>query len=129
MKKNVDQVVKEILQELSRQQTVEILGKPLTIDEDIKVIPLLKTSLVFGEVKSHLPFDKIKRPKNELLFEMSDDIYPSGGGNLGNIKQEPCAILLINKGKVKFIRMEEKNAFLNIMEMAKDMFISSKSKK
>lgn len=126
MEKNIDEVMKELIRQLSNEQSVDLLGKPMNINDDINVIPLLKTSLVFGEINSHLPFDKKIIKKNDLLFEASSDLYPRGKGNLGNIKTEPCALLIINKGEVKFIRMEEHNPFLKILEITKDIFIKKK---
>ncbi len=129
MEKNIDEVMKELMHQLATEQSFEIIGKPLNINEDINVIPLLKTSLVFGEINSHLPFDKKIVKKNDLLFESSKDLYPHGQGNLGNIKSEPCALLIINKNEVKFIRMEENNPFLKILEITKDIFLKKAKNK
>lgn len=126
MAKNIDEIMKEVIEQLSVEQSVDLIGKTLSLDDDIKVIPLLKTSLVFGEINSQFPFEKKKIKKNDLLFESAEDIYPHGNGNLGNIKTEPCALLIINKGDVKFIRMEENNPFLKILEITKDIFIKKK---
>lgn len=126
MEKNIDEIMKELITQISHEQSVDLLGKPLSISEDINVIPLLKTSIIFGEVNSHLPFDKRIIKKNDLLFEASRDLYPRGKGNIGNIKTEPCALLVINKDQIKFIRMEENNPFLKILEIAKDIFLNKK---
>ncbi len=128
MNKNVDEIIKDIIQNISFEQSIDILGKKVQVDEKTIVIPLLKTSIIFGEVKSHLPFERKGIKKNELLFESSEELYPYGGGNAGNIKTEPCALLVINNGKVKFIRMEEANPFLKILEMSKDIFLAKKNK-
>lgn len=126
MEKNIDETIKEVLKNLTLEHNIDMLGKPMRIDEQTIVIPLLKTSLIFGEIKSHLPFDKKNIKKNDLLFESSEDMYPHGGGNMGNIKTEPCALLVINNGNVKFIRMEENNPFLKVLEIAKDLLLKKK---
>lgn len=125
MTKNIDEKIIDVLKNIAFINNVDMVGKPVSLNDQTMIIPIYKTTLLFGEVKSHLPFDKNNLKKSDLLFEASEDIYPHGGGNIGNIKTEPCAVLLIQNNEIKFLKMEENNTFLKILDIVKD-FIKKK---
>lgn len=125
MPNNLNDILKNAFENLSIEDNVNLTGKAIKINDDLLIVPFLKSSLIQGAISSDLPFKSNKNSSNDM-FEYSEDILPQGGGNVANIKLEPCACLVINHGEIKFLKMEEHSSLLKILEMTKDYLLKKK---
>ena len=111
--------------------TSKVVGNPIKIDENTTIIPISKITMGFGiggsEFKSKDDNKKIKR--EEILFELSEEKLPYGGGTLGGISMIPEAFIVHTKNKVEIIYMEKnKDLFEKTIDLVNEIVEKSKAK-
>ena len=111
--------------------TSKIIGTPLKIDENTTIIPIAKITLGFGIGGSEFKAKEENKKKNreDVLFELSEEKLPYGGGTLGGVSMIPEAFIVHNKNKVEIIYMEKnKDLFERTIELVNDIVEKSKNK-
>lgn len=124
MKRPINEMLENSLASISSLiDSSKIIGKPIAIDENKIIVPITKVTLGFGVAGSEFNFSKNKDKKeNELSFEVSNEIYPYGGGQLGGVSLIPEAFLIIGDGKSEIIYFDKNPTIFNkTLELIKDV--------
>lgn len=102
----------------------KIVGQPIRVDEDNIIIPISKVVFGFGAGGSEF---STKQTGKAYDIELSDELYPFGGGSGGGINISPVAFLKVNDGKMEVMSVE-KNPTLTekLLEVAKEYLINKK---
>lgn len=100
----------------------KIVGQPIRVDENNILIPVSKVVFGFGAGGSEFT---TKQSGKAYDFELSEELYPFGGGSGGGINISPVAFLKISKGNMEIMSVE-KNPTLTekLLEVAKEYFIN-----
>ena len=103
--------------------TSKIIGKPIEVGEDKFIIPISKVTLGFGVGGSEFEINKKDRKnKNELSFEINEEIYPYGGGELGGMSLNPEAFLIVSKEKSEIIYFDKNpTIFSKTLDLIKEV--------
>lgn len=103
--------------------TSKIIGKPIEVGEDKFIIPISKVTLGFGVGGSEFEINKKdKKNKNELSFEINEEIYPYGGGELGGMSLNPEAFLIVSKEKSEIIYFDKNpTIFSKTLDLIKEV--------
>ena len=65
---------------------------------------------------------KDKKNKNELSFEINEEIYPYGGGELGGMSLNPEAFLIVSKEKSEIIYFDKNpTIFSKTLDLIKEV--------
>lgn len=100
----------------------KVVGQPIRVDENSVLIPVSKVVFGFGAGGSEFT---TKQSGKAYEFELSEELYPFGGGSGGGINISPVAFLKINNGDMEIMSVE-KNPTLTekLLEVAKEYFIN-----
>lgn len=100
----------------------KIVGQPIRVDENNILIPVSKVVFGFGAGGSEFT---TKQSGKAYDLELSDELYPFGGGSGGGINISPVAFLKISNGDMEIMSVE-KNPTLTekVLEVAKEYFIN-----
>lgn len=100
----------------------KIVGQPIRVDENNILIPVSKVVFGFGAGGSEFT---TKQSGKAYDFELSEELYPFGGGSGGGINISPVAFLKISRGNMEIMSVE-KNPTLTekLLEVAKEYFIN-----
>jgi sporulation protein YtfJ len=123
-KRPINEMLTSSLDSLSSLvDTSKIIGKPIEVGEDKFIIPISKVTLGFGVGGSEFEFNKKDRKnKNELSFEINEEIYPYGGGELGGMSLNPEAFLIVSKEKSEIIYFDKNpTIFSKTLDLIKEV--------
>lgn len=123
-KRPINEMLTSSLDSLSSLvDTSKIIGKPIEVGEDKFIIPISKVTLGFGVGGSEFEINKKDRKnKNELSFEINEEIYPYGGGELGGISLNPEAFLIVSKEKSEIIYFDKNpTIFSKTLDLIKEV--------
>lgn len=112
--------------------TSKIIGSPIRIDETTTIIPIAKITLGFGIGGSEfkLKEDQKKKNKEEIMFELSEEKLPFGGGTIGGVSMIPEAFIIYNKEKVNIVYMEKnKDLFEKTIDLVNEIIEKSRNNK
>ena len=132
MQRPINELFESSIENVSTlMDTSKVVGNPIKIDENTTIIPISKITMGFGiggsEFKSKDDNKKIKR--EEILFELSEEKLPYGGGTLGGISMIPEAFIVHTKNKVEIIYMEKnKDLFEKTIDLVNEIVEKSKAK-
>lgn len=100
----------------------KIVGQPIRVDEDNIIIPISKVVFGFGAGGSEF---STKQTGKAYDIELSDELYPFGGGSGGGINISPVAFLRVNDGKMDIMSVEKNPTLIeSLLEVAKEYLIS-----
>lgn len=100
----------------------KIVGQPIRVDEDNIIIPISKVVFGFGAGGSEFSTKQTGKAYN---IELSDELYPFGGGSGGGINISPVAFLRVNDGKMDIMSVEKNPTLIeSLLEAAKEYLIS-----
>ncbi len=100
----------------------KIVGQPIRVDEDNIIIPISKVVFGFGAGGSEFSTKQTGKAYN---IELSDELYPFGGGSGGGINISPVAFLRVNDGKMDIMSVEKNPTLIeSLLEVAKEYLIS-----
>lgn len=100
----------------------KIVGQPIRVDEDNIIIPISKVVFGFGAGGSEFSTKQTGKAYN---IELSDELYPFGGGSGGGINISPVAFLRVNDGKMDIMSVEKNSTLIeSLLEVAKEYLIS-----
>ena len=123
-KRPINEMLTSSLESLSNMiDSSKIIGKPIDIGDDKFIIPISKVTLGFGMGGSEFSIKKDdKKIKNELSFEINEEIYPYGGGQLGGMSLNPEAFLIISKDKSEIVYFDKNpSIFMKTFDLIKDI--------
>ena len=123
-KRPINEMLTSSLDSLSSLvDTSKIIGKPIEVGEDKFIIPISKVTLGFGVGGSEFEINKKdKKNKNELSFEVNEEIYPYGGGELGGMSLNPEAFLIVSKEKSEIIYFDKNpTIFSKTLDLIKEV--------
>ena len=116
-KKPVEKVLSETLSNLKSIIDVDsIIGKPIE-QNGVTIIPVSKVSL--GYVSGGGEYNGKAKKKVEIN-------YPFAGGSGGGCNITPIGFLVVEKGKVQFIKVSVENSMEKIIDVASDLIKSKK---
>lgn len=100
----------------------KIVGQPIRVDEKNILIPVSKVVFGFGAGGSEFA---TKQSGKAYDIELSEELFPFGGGSGGGINISPVAFLKISNGNMEIMSVE-KNPTLTekLLEVAKEYFIN-----
>lgn len=105
----------------------KVIGTPLRVDENNMIIPISKVTFGFGAGGSEF---SSKSGTKAYDLELSEELFPFGGGSGGGINIAPVAFLKINNGNMEILNVNKDHGILETMvEIAKDFFIKEDKKK
>ena len=105
----------------------KVIGTPLRIDENNIVIPISRVAFGFGAGGSE--FTTKNAPKTYDL-ELSEELFPFGGGSGGGINIAPVAFLRISNGNMEILNVNKELGIIDkLFEIAKDFIIDNNKKK
>ncbi len=124
-KRPINEMLHSSLESLSNLiDSSKVIGKPIQIGEDKIVVPISKVTLGFGVGGSEFNVSnkKNKKLKNELSFEVSDELYPYGGGQLGGMSIVPEAFLIVSNNKSEIVYFDKNpSLFAKTLDLIKDI--------
>ena len=106
----------------------KVIGTPLRVDENNMIIPISRVTFGFGAGGSEFTS---KSGTKAYDLELSEELFPFGGGSGGGINIAPVAFLKINNGNMEILNVNKDHGILEKMiEVAKDFLIKDdKTKK
>lgn len=101
------------------------LGNPIYLKDEKVVIPINKVLYGYGSGESEI---HINRNPNELTYEFVDDIYPYQA-NIGATHVKPYAIALIDKDKIKIVKIENDSLYDKSLDLIQSVIKKNFKKK
>lgn len=104
----------------------KIVGQPIRVDENNILIPVSKVVFGFGAGGSEF---STKQNGKAYDIELSEELFPFGGGSGGGINISPVAFLKISDGDMEIMTVEKNPSLTEkLLETAKEYLISRKDK-
>ena len=105
----------------------KVIGTPMHIDENTLVIPISRVAFGFGAGGSEFT---TKNSTKAYDMELSEELFPFGGGSGGGINIAPVAFLKVNNGNMEILNVNKDNTLIDkLFEIAKDFLINDNKKK
>lgn len=102
----------------------KIVGQPIRVDESNIIIPISKVVFGFGAGGSEF---STKQGGKAFNIELSDELFPFGGGSGGGINISPVAFLKISDGHMDIMNVEKNPSITErLLEVAKEYLVSKK---
>ena len=100
----------------------KVVGQPIRVDEKNILIPVSKVVFGFGAGGSEF---STKQSGKAFNMELSDELYPFGGGSGGGINISPVAFLKITDGEMKIMTVEKNPTITEkLLELAKEYLVN-----
>jgi sporulation protein YtfJ len=100
----------------------KVIGTPMRVGEDDVVIPVSRVVFGFGAGGSEF---STKSASKAYDLELSEELFPFGGGSGGGINIAPVAFLHIKKGNMEILNINKDSSILDKMfEIGKDLLIN-----
>jgi sporulation protein YtfJ len=114
----INEILKTSLQNIEGMVDAnKIIGEPIKIDENTIAIPISRVICGYGVGGS-----QFNSNKKNINFEISDELYPFGGGSGGAITLIPSAFIIINNDDVKLLHLEKDNDIVSkVLDIVKDI--------
>ncbi len=87
----------------------KVVGSPILLPDNSIAIPLSKVSCGFGVGGSEIP------SKNKTIdnVEFGEELFPFGGGSGGGVSITPSALIILNHGRIKLLKVEKNGFFID----------------
>jgi sporulation protein YtfJ len=114
----INEILKTSLQNIEGMVDAnKIIGEPIKIAENTIAIPISRVICGYGVGGS-----QFNSNKKNINFEISDELYPFGGGSGGAITLIPSAFIIINNDDVKLLHLEKDNDIVSkVLDIVKDI--------
>lgn len=107
--------------------TSKIIGTPIDLGNNRFIIPISKVSFGFGAGGSEFTNASPDKRKTFFNSEVSEEIFPFGGGSGGGISINPSSFILVNNDEIKIVNSEGANSLVErILEVIKESISSKK---
>ena len=104
----------------------KVVGTPMRVDQDNIVIPISRVTFGFGAGGSEFTS---KSSSKAYDLELSEELFPFGGGSGGGINIAPVAFLHVKEGNMEIINVNKDSSILDKMfEIGKDLLINETNK-
>jgi sporulation protein YtfJ len=104
----------------------KVVGTPMHIDENNLVIPISRVAFGFGAGGSEFT---TKNATKAYDMELSEELFPFGGGSGGGINIAPVAFLRVSNGNMEILNVNKENSLVEkLFEVAKDFLINDSKK-
>ncbi|MBR4407155.1 MAG: GerW family sporulation protein [Clostridia bacterium] len=108
-KKSIESLIEGTLKNLREMvETNTIIGKALNLSDGSSIIPISKVSV--GYVVGGGEYADVSRHKKH-------DAFPLAGGSGGGVSVNPVGFLIASQGEVRFIDIENKNAYQSVLKL------------
>ena len=105
----------------------KVIGTPMRVDESNIVIPVSRVTFGFGAGGSEFT---TKNSTKAYDLELSEELFPFGGGSGGGVNIAPVAFLKISNGNMEILNVNKENSlFDKLFEVAKDFLINDNDKR
>lgn len=105
----------------------KVIGTPMRIDDNNIVIPISRVAFGFGAGGSEFT---TKSATKAYDMELSEELFPFGGGSGGGINIAPVAFLKISNGNMEILNVERESGIIEkMLELAKDFLVNDNKKK
>lgn len=105
----------------------KVIGTPMKIDDNNMVIPISRVIFGFGAGGSEFT---TKNATKAYDMELSEELFPFGGGSGGGINIAPVAFLKISNGKMEILNVQKDSSLIEkVVELAKDFLVNENHKK
>lgn len=105
----------------------KVIGTPMHIDENNLVIPISRVAFGFGAGGSEFT---TKNATKAYDMELSEELFPFGGGSGGGINIAPVAFLRVSNGNMEILNVNKDSSLVDkLFEIAKDFLINDNKKK
>ena len=105
----------------------KVIGTPMHIDENNLVIPISRVAFGVGAGGSEFT---TKNATKAYDMELSEELFPFGGGSGGGINIAPVAFLKVSNGNMEILNVNKDNSLVDkLFEIAKDFLINDNKKK
>ena len=114
----INEILKTSLQNIEGMVNAnKIIGEPIKIDENTIAIPISRVICGYGVGGS-----QFNSNKKNVNLEVSNELYPFGGGSGGALTLIPSAFIIINNNEVKLLHLEKDNDIVSkILDIVKDI--------
>ena len=100
----------------------KVVGTPMRVGENNIVIPISRVTFGFGAGGSEFTTKEATRAYD---LELSEELFPFGGGSGGGINIAPVAFLHVKEGNMEIINVNKDSSLLEKMfEFGKDLLIN-----
>ena len=107
--------------------TSKIVGTPIDLGDNRFIIPISKVSFGFGAGGSEFNSSIDNKKRNIFNSEMSEELFPFGGGSGGGISINPSSFILVNNNEIKIVNSEGANSLMErVLEIIKESISSRK---
>ena len=107
--------------------TSKIVGTPIDLGDNRFIIPISKVSFGFGAGGSEFNSGNDNKKRNLFNSEVSEELFPFGGGSGGGISINPSSFILVNNNEIKIVNSEGANSLMErILEIVKESINSRK---
>lgn len=107
--------------------TSKIVGTPIDLGNNRFIIPISKVSFGFGAGGSEFTNASPDKRKTFFNSEVSEEIFPFGGGSGGGISINPSSFILVNNDEIKIVNSEGANSLVErILDVIKESISSKK---
>lgn len=107
--------------------TSKIVGTPIDLGNNRFIIPISKVSFGFGAGGSEFTNASPDKRKGIFNSEVSEELFPFGGGSGGGISINPSSFILVNNDEIKIVNSEGANSLIErILEVIKETISSKK---
>ena len=104
----------------------KVVGTPMRVDQNNVVIPISRVTFGFGAGGSEFT---TKNSTKAYDLELSEELFPFGGGSGGGINIAPVAFLHVKEGNMEIINVNKDSSLLDKMfEIGKDLLINETNK-
>ena len=114
----INEILKTSLQNIEGMVNAnKIIGEPIKIAENTIAIPISRVICGYGVGGS-----QFNSNKKNVNLEVSNELYPFGGGSGGALTLIPSAFIIINNNEVKLLHLEKDNDIVSkVLDIVKDI--------
>lgn len=107
--------------------TSKIVGTPIDLGDNRFIIPISRVSFGFGAGGSEFNSTNDSKKRNIFNSEVSEELFPFGGGSGGGISINPSSFILVNNNEIKIVNSEGANSLMErVLEIVKESINSRK---
>ena len=102
----------------------KVVGTPMRVDQNNVVIPISRVTFGFGAGGSEFT---TKNSTKAYDLELSEELFPFGGGSLGGISINPSSFVIVNNNEIKIVNSEGNSSLIEkVLEIVKETISSKK---
>lgn len=105
----------------------KVIGTPMRVDDNSLVIPISRVTFGFGAGGSEFT---TKNATKAYDLELSEELFPFGGGSGGGVNIAPVAFLKISDGKMEILNVNKDVGIADkLFDIAKEFLLPDDKRK